>query len=387
MAIKQRVRAAFVLLFALLVGPGSCGLQPAGAGPSGHARERLTVATYNLYLGADLIPIFSASSEEELVRLAGEAYAQMVRTDFPSRARAIAKLLARDPPDIVGLQEVALWETGPIGDELTPSYDFLAILLSALEAQGLTYRAEAVNENFSGEMAISATMRAKFTDRDVILARRAGLADLDVSGPQSHNFVARLVLPTRVPGVVFIVSRGWSAVDVEVNSTTIRVANTHLEAFEATIRTLQAVELRGALAGSRYPVVVLGDFNSEPTDTAGAYGIFTRTGYADAWAVVHGPQGGFTAGQTSELDNLPSQLDHRIVYALYEPEGVQAVAATVIGEELDDRTPAGRWPSDHAGLVVRLASSHRIAAVGSERQRMEAPPPCGIVTSKRHHPA
>ncbi len=354
MVIKQRVRAAVVLLFALLIDFASGELWAAGAGPSGHARGRLTVATYNLYLGADLTPIFSASSEEELVRRAGEAYAQMVRTDFPSRAQAIAKLLAEEPSDIVGLQEVALWETGPIHGDLTPSYDFLEILLSALKAQGLTYRAEAVNENFSGEMAISATMRAKFTDRDVILARRAGLADPDVSGPQSHNFVARFVVPTRVPGAVFIVPRGWSAVDVEVGDKTIRVANTHLEAFEATLRALQAVELRGALAASPYPVVVLGDFNSVPTDTTGAYGVFTRTGYADAWAVVHGPQGGFTAGQASELDNTPSRLDHRIDHAFYEPEGLSAAAATVIGEELDDRTPAGRWPSDHAGVVVRF---------------------------------
>jgi endonuclease/exonuclease/phosphatase (EEP) superfamily protein YafD len=353
MGMERGARTAFVWLLALLM--GLVGPQPACADPPEEVRRHLTVAIYNLYLGADLTPIFSAPSQEELVRRAGEAYAQVVRTDFPSRARAIARLLAEDPPDVVGLQEVALWEAGPIDGPLTTSYEFLSLLLGALEAEGLSYRSEAVNENFSGELPVSPTMRAKFTDRDVIIARDdLPGAPLSIGGAQSHTFTARFVVPTPIPGVVFTVPRGWSAVDVGVRGRTLRVANTHLEAFEATIRASQAAELRAALARSKHPVVVLGDFNSVPSDTAGAYGIFTGSGYADAWAVVHGPGGGFTHAQSPELDNVPSTLDRRIDYVLYEPEGLRATAATVIGEELDDRTPEGRWPSDHAGLVVRL---------------------------------
>jgi hypothetical protein len=48
---------------------------------------------------------------------------------------------------------------------------------------------------------------------------------------------------------------------------------------------------------------------------------------------VHDPGGGFTAGQTELLDNVPSKLDHRIDDVLYQPMGVEAVAAEVIGEE------------------------------------------------------
>ena len=37
------------------------------------------------------------------------------------------------------------------------------------------------------------------------------------------------------------------------------------------------------------------------------------------------------------------------------------MAAEVIGEELGDRTAAGLWPSDHAGVVatLRLATHNR----------------------------
>jgi hypothetical protein len=61
----------------------------------------------------------------------------------------------------------------------------------------------------------------------------------------------------------------------------------------------------------------------------------------DAWVVVHGPAGGFTAGQAELLDNVPSKLDHRVDYVLYQPRGVEAVAAEVLGEELEDRTRLG----------------------------------------------
>jgi endonuclease/exonuclease/phosphatase family metal-dependent hydrolase len=351
-AIRWRVRAAVALLAVIAL--GATGLRPAAADTT-QAQRRLTVATYNLYLGADLTPLFTASSQQELVRRAGQVYANVVKTDFPSRAAAIAELLAADPPDIAGLQEVALWETGPLNGPLTPSYDFLELVLAALARHGLDYRPVAVNTNFSGSMPISATTAARFTDHDVIIAR-ADLATglLRISHPESHNFAAKLVIPTAIPGLSFTVPRGWSAVDAKVRGKTVRFVDTHLEAFSTQVRNLQAVELAAALAGSGDPVVLVGDLNSRPDDVAGAYGIFATAGYADAWVVVHGPDGGFTSGQSELLDNVPSTLDHRIDDVLYQPRGVRAVAADVIGEELDDRTPAGLWPSDHAGVVATL---------------------------------
>jgi endonuclease/exonuclease/phosphatase family metal-dependent hydrolase len=356
---RWRIRAT-VLLLAVLMGLGAVGLRPAWADPPQHAQRHLTIATYNLYLGADLTPLFSASSPQELIQRAGQIYANVVKTDFPSRAEAIAGLLAANPPDVAGLQEVSLWETGPIGGPLSPSYDFLELLLAALARHGLTYRPVATNVNFTSDPTpISTTTAARLTDRDVIIAR-ADLPSsrLKVSNPESHNFTATLVIPSAIPGLSFRVPRGWSAVDVKVRGKTVRFANTHLEAFSPPVRNQQAQELAAALAGSAAPVVLVGDLNSQPDDTAGAYGTFAAAGYVDAWVVVHGPEGGFTAGQAELLDNVPSKLDHRIDYVLYQPRGVEAVAAEVIGEELDDRTAAGLWPSDHAGVVATLHLAH-----------------------------
>ena len=356
---RSRTRAIGLLL-AVLVGLGAVGLRPAWADPPQHAQRHLTVATYNLYLGADLTPLFSASSPHELVQRAGQVYANVVQTDFPSRAEAIAGLLAANPPDVAGLQEVSLWETGPIGGPLRPSYDFLELLLAALARHGLTYRPVAVNVNFTSDPTpISATTAARLTDRDLIIARTdLPSSQLKVSNPESHNFAATLVIPSAIPGLSFRVPRGWSAVEVKLRGKSVRFANTHLEAFSTTVRNQQARELAAALAGSADPVVLIGDLNSQPDDAAGAYGTFAGAGYVDAWVVVHGPEGGFTAGQAELLDNVPSKLDHRIDYVLYQPRGVEAVAAEVLGEELDDRTPTGLWASDHAGVVATLHLAH-----------------------------
>jgi endonuclease/exonuclease/phosphatase family metal-dependent hydrolase len=353
-AVGWRRRTAAVLLGTTIV-LGVMGLRPAWADPPRLAQRQLTAVSYNLYLGADLTPLFSATSPAELVQRAGQIYTNMVKTDFPARAEAIAELLAANPPDVFGLQEVALWEIGPIGGPLRPSYDFLQLLLDALARHGLVYRPVAVNVNFSGELPISATTAARFTDRDVIIAR-ADLPNalLNVSDPESHNFAAQLVVPTAIPGLSFTVPRGWSAVDVKVRGKTIRFANTHLEAFNAPVRNAQGSELAAALASSTHPVVVAGDLNSRPDDTTGPYGTFRAAGYADAWNVVHGPNGGFTSGQSELLDNVPSLLDHRIDYVLYQPRAVEAVEADVGGDELSDRTFSGLWPSDHAGVVATL---------------------------------
>ncbi|MFF3689598.1 endonuclease/exonuclease/phosphatase family protein [Streptomyces sp. NPDC002187] len=315
--------------------------------------QHLEVATYNIYQGADLTPLFTAPNLPELVRRAGIAYDQVVATDFPLRARAIARLIEKDRPEVIGLQEVALWKTGPLGGELTTTYDFLDILLRALRKAGHAYRAAAVDTTFSGALPISATEQASFTDRDVILVRQGVRA----TNAQSHIYSAKLVVPTP-SGITFTIPRGWSTVDVKLPGKfpgkAVRVANTHLEPVALPVRNAQGQELYAALAQSPYPVTAVGDFNSLPEDATGPYGTFTRGGYKDAWRTVHGRGGGFTAVQDPDLTNVPSKLDHRIDDVFHQPGRLSAVFADVIGDRLRDRTPTGLWPSDHAGLVVRL---------------------------------
>ena len=73
----------------------------------------LTVATYNLYLGADLALLFGVTSTDELATQVAVVRERLERTDFTQRAGAVARILAREQADVVGLQEVSRWATAP----------------------------------------------------------------------------------------------------------------------------------------------------------------------------------------------------------------------------------------------------------------------------------
>lgn len=350
--------AALVALVVIAATPGTVQAHPRSR------PDHVTVATYNLYLGADLTPLFAAEPGADPVALAGQVYEAMVRTNFSERAEVIAREIAEQSPALVGLQEVALWQTAPIAqpDALAPAYDFLAILLAELEDRGAPYEAVAANVNFSAALPIGDALLGSFTDRDVILAR-ADPHDrrVRISNHTSRTFTA--VLPVVVAGQPIEVPRGWSSVDVWDRGRAYRFVNTHLEAFSADVRALQAQELAAWVGGSPLPVVLVGDLNTARGATADAYGILTGAGFVDAWVAAMGDAPGYTAGQAPDLMNLPSQLDHTVDYVLYQADACIAAiprSGEVLGEEPDDRTPSGLWPSDHAGVAVTLQLRHPV---------------------------
>ena len=365
---RRPIRSVLRALVAVPVGVvlAATTVSSASATAPSHAQRRVEVMSYNLYLGANLQPLFAATPET-IAGLAQAVWDHVEQVDFRVRARAIARLIDAADPAVVGLQEVALWERGASPATLAPVYDFQQILLDALAARGERYRAVSAARNFqSPPVPLASGGVARLTDRDVIIVRdRERASVVKTSNPQAAVFAARLPIPNPVLGDLSVI-RGWASVDVKVRGRSFRFVNTHLEAFSADVRNLQARELSAVLAGSRLPVVLVGDLNSQPTDTAGAYGILTGAlRLKDAWVVAHGPAGGFTSGQTDDLNLPESRLDHRIDYVLYQPRGIRAVAAEVIGEEQRDRTrplpgaPFGLWPSDHAGVTAKLRLGHR----------------------------
>ncbi len=79
---------------------------------AGNSERAVKVATYNMYLGADFADIFGATSQFELVSEVAEAYTDMQAGNVPERIDEIADQIASGAPEVVGLQEVALWRFG-----------------------------------------------------------------------------------------------------------------------------------------------------------------------------------------------------------------------------------------------------------------------------------
>ena len=360
---RGRIRAGLVaVLLVLLATPATGSTAPP------HAERRFEAMSYNIYLGADLGPLFTAPPGPDLVTAAAAVYNQMVQTNFPARAERIAREIAEAAPTVIGLQEVARWQTAPLSNpgNLTTTYDFLGILLGELEERGAHYEpvSGATNVNFGGALPISTTTLARFTDHDVILARSdLATSELKLSNPTSHTFQAKL--PLSIGGQQILVPRGWSSVDVKIRGKSYRFVNTHLEAFARAVRVPQAQELIAWMAGSPLPVVLAGDLNTLRGDATDAYALFIAAGFVDGWVEAMPPaqhcvapaadpgDPGCTAGQRADLLNFPSELDHVVDYVMHDDDPyVDAVAGSgeIIGEEAADRTPSGLWPSDHAGL-------------------------------------
>ena len=337
---------------------------PAGADTPPVAERRFSVMTYNVYLGADLQPLFGETDPIRLIQKAATIFAHLDLVDFRVRAVAIADQIIEQDPDVVALQEVSLWQTAPRSDpsDLTTRYDFLRILLSELGGRGHPFRAVSVNPNFTGTLPIDfAGTRGTFTDRNVIIVPVDESDDRVTWNAQQDVYDRSLEVP--VAGMVLPARRGWASIDVRFRGKPYRLFDTHFEAFDPAIRTGQVRELVDIMSASPYPVVLTGDLNVYPKDVrpedAAAWGMLTGAGFVDAWTEAACFEPRFTAGQTDDLDNVPSALDNTVDYVLYATDvGVGAVdgSCDIAGEELDDRTDTtpALWPSDHAAVVVDM---------------------------------
>ena len=311
----------------------------------------LTVATYNLYLGADVSQLFGVSSAEELATQVAVVRDHLARTDFGQRAAAVARILAREEVDVVGLQEASRWATAPVspagavGPEEEVLADFLPTLLEALAAAGTPYDVHAVNANFAGGLPVDGSWMS-VAGANATLVRRGGR--FSVTHDRTGSFETGFVVRTGLDGVEFPILRSWGVVEGEVDGRRVVVANTHTEAYDVAVRDRQRDELVALLGDPGCPVVVLGDFNATPAQVG------MPAPYVDAWtAAGQDPEGGHTCGQAADLANEASQLRERIDYVFVR--GAEVLDCHRVGADPEDRTvPAGIWPSDHAGVVARL---------------------------------
>jgi len=288
------------------------------------------------------------------------------------RMAAAASLLVRHLPDVIGVQEAALWRAGTT--ESVRTHDLLALLVDALAAHGAPYRVVAQSVGFSGgelssTLASTTGQVVELTDRVAILVRD----DPAVTEAEAYGGRFDAALHSSVIGHPVEVVRAWCAVDVRVGRADLRVVNARLESFDARVRIAQARQLVTEMvgeSGSRPTTVVLGDINCRPpgcrplrehvSDIArevdgDAYEVIADAGLADAWTALHPaePCAGHTCGQAADLRNPTSILDRRIDVVFADP-ALTVHQVDVVGAHPDDRTACGLWPSDHACLVVGL---------------------------------
>lgn len=406
--------------------------------PASAQDQTVTIMSRNIYLGADvgvalgLIPDMPAAAQF--------MWDQMRATDFASRAPLLAQEAATHRPAVIGIQEATTWEcTAGLTGRRVVVYDFLDQLLDAMRATGVEYviatdgTHPALNPGYSIPPIPGVTMvrdpqafpalfggdeaACGFTIGDALLVR-ADLADR-VLASGTVEFAER----TTIVPVLMEISRGYAWADIDLGGTPTRVVTTHLESLwdpgVIPSARVQADQLIADLASTTMPLIVLGDFNSDPRDprTAGenpggqpevsaacpaggsqcsAMRAMQDAGFANAGPALDDPAN-FTWGADAllagpDLDRLPEALalgnrfgmTERLDY-IWLRNGVQPQSAELIGaawpqtptwacrtpEQLANlRTaaaelgtePAGCLPSDHAGVVATVTLPPSAAA-------------------------
>jgi len=345
------------------------------------AAEELTVMTRNLYLGADLTPLITAQNKAQFESAVFDIMGTIEDNSFPERAAALAAEIVEKKPHLVGLQEVLNF-TIDGANSRPPFYDYLQELQNALKARGANYRVVAVVKNLDLVFPFGIN-RIGALDRDVILAHGdvvTEVVDLNKLCQVSEdgcNFQSAARLPNPLatetePLPPIVIERGLVAIDAWVDSFPVRFVNTHLEVREVgpfgLLQATQAFELTQILAALnsvslnslRAPIIVVGDFNSDPRDPVLAgpivppYLQLTAVGFVDAWTQHRpGNPDGYTCCQEENLLNRKSVLYERVdlIFSSAEPEKVKV---HLVGDKIPDKAPSGLWPSDHAGVGGRM---------------------------------
>jgi endonuclease/exonuclease/phosphatase family metal-dependent hydrolase len=339
---------------------------------------KVTVMTRNIFLGADLGPALNASTFAGAIDGAGVILNEVDETNFPERAKPLAKEIAESEPDLVGLQEVALWRQqipadGPPAFGGTAAtevrYNFLALLLQELEAIDAEYQVVRVQQEFDQELPADldgsdatgnpflagAELDARLTMRDVILAKKGSAVRPtgETDGAHFEN-----LFPVVIGGVLPIrVERGWVSTEAKIGgtSTGFRFVNTHLEAFGADeIREAQAKELfaPGGPLDTDEQVILVGDLNSGTEARHNIHGT-DQLAFLALQDFGMTDNGAIQSCCYSDLFDPTQVFDHTVDHVLTKP-GLETRMAFVTGNDPAERTPSGLWPSDHGGVVSTL---------------------------------
>ena len=378
--------------------------------PAHAAEHQVIVMTRNLYLGSDvgvamdLIPNLSAAAQF--------MWDQVKKTDFNKRAPKLAAEVIAHKPDVVGLQEATIWFCKKnVFSKRTEVFNFTKQFLAATKAQGTEYvlakkdGITALNTGYSIAAVPFVTMvndpatfqplfgqdkaACGFEIADA-LAIRADLADKVLKVGNTEYEQTYTIVPT-----IMTIYRGYTWADIQIGNTPVRFVTTHLESLwdenKVPNAAIQAQQLIADLKDTKNPVVVLGDFNSDPRDPrmpanpnpgeqpvasdacpagtskCNAYLLMTEAGFTDSGPDPLLPEN-YTWGMNALLTGadpvrlkVAQQLGNNAGYTdrldyVFVKNGVSVTSSGLIGA-----TPPNNLNTDHAGIVARLAINSNVS--------------------------
>ena len=328
------------------------------------APASIKVMSRNMDAGTDLGFVLTATDAASLAQGLAATLAEVNAANIPARASHLADEIAAAQPDLIGLQEVTLWRTGPLSAQpagaSTVLYDQLDLLMTELAKRQLHYAVAAVNSLTDAEVPVpSANLNLRLTDRDAVLVRNdVNQSVLDVYNIQTHRYALSLPLGALLPALAGItVYEGYINATVNAQGNVFQFANTHLVSlYGNSLLTLaqlgQAGELLKALVAAG-PVVLVGDFNANADpgpDDSGTPELIDAAGFTDVWKALYPNDPGYTWPLYGEDQSARESVrpDERI--DLIFARGLTPVSEQQTGTGFF----TGLFSSDHVGLVATL---------------------------------
>jgi endonuclease/exonuclease/phosphatase family metal-dependent hydrolase len=319
--------------------------------------------TYNVDEGTDFDAIIGvltnpSATTEDFDDALGQTITEVQSTNPVLRAQLIANAIATAQPDVVGLQEAAVW-TFPTGQ-----VDLRQMILDDLVGQQQPYTAIVTVPEF--HLSIPG-LGVGFADQDVILVRTDELGTkLKITDTSQGHYAAQVPLPASSFLPATSITRGWGYVDARLNGTAFRFITTHLEDGTNTIspvfawvQALQEIQLVYGPALTPLPVIIGGDFNTVANDPSSvtflAYQFMLANGFTDAWRSAHGNSSGATCCQ-EHLQSSTSELTQRLDL-VFTRSHVRIVGAQLVGDGLASTDGESSWPSDHAAVYTATTIS------------------------------
>ena len=393
----MKLRSVLIsLLSAILMAPVS---------PANADTQPIKVMSRNLYLGSDVgvalakIPNMPAAAQF--------MWEQVQKTDFSKRKKILAAEIQSESPDVIGIQEATIWYCkAHFWSSKTEVFNFTQELLSELDGEYIIAEKDGVETNNPGYSIGPIPFLTKVSDAktfqplfgqnnadcgfqigDALLIKKSLRQYVNQVGNSEYDAVYKVV-PTLME-----IYRGYSWADITVQGANVRFVTTHLESLwdsnEVPKAADQARQLVKDLSNTKSPIVVIGDFNSDPRDprpenapnpgeqpvasdkcpagSAGcnAYKVMKNAGFTDSgpdasdpstysWgmnALLTGPDPKrFKAAQTMGNKNgFTDRLDY-----IFVKNGIKVLSSKIIGQ-----TPP--YGTDHAGVVTEL----NVTALGS----------------------
>ena len=387
----------FVLITALLL----CVATP----PARANEDSFTVMSRNIYLGADvgvaleLIPDLPAAAQF--------MWDQVQATDFSKRKLILAQEIKDEAPDVIGLQEATIWNCkAKPWSAKTEVFNFTNELLAALDGRYVIAEKngeKAFNPGYSigpipflTKVNDAKTFQPLFGQNsascgfqigDALLIKKELAQYVNQVGNSEYQDVYKVV-PT-----IMEIYRGYTWADITMQGSNIRFVSTHLESLWDSNKVPKAAEqarqLVADLEKTKSPIIVIGDFNSDPRDPrpkgfpnpgeqpeasekcptgsslCSAYKVMRSAKFVDAGPDASEPAA-FTWGMNALLtgadakrQSAATKMGNAFGYTdrldyIFVKNGINILTSKIIGQ----RPPYG---TDHAGVVAEL----RVTAEGS----------------------